>query len=516
MHNVAITTFLLLLLISTVVAILTTRIRGVPYSTALVLSGLVISLLGFATGDFLDPEVVIQVFLPILLFEAAVNTDLSHLREHWKPVLSLSTLGVVISALATGLAIHWWLGTQFLVAFLFGALIAPTDTMSVIAVFRFLRVPLRLQTIVEGESLFNDGVAIVLFQLILGILIAGQFDAGETALALIISIGGGALIGASAGLVAASLIQRINNHLVQILITTVVTFGLTPLMESIGASGVIAIVAAGLVVGQRIRSREVAPSGQIALISFWEYAVFFVTSTIFLLIGMHPDLKELSGVIPLILIAFVAVHLGRAAAIYPIGGALNWVGERMPAKWLHILVLGNVKGALSMALAISLPAVAVGRELILALTFGVALISLVGQGLSLYPILDRLRIRDFSESRHASEIRQGALMAARAAQDELKRIFETGMVTREIYDQLRSHYQVTLARLERELRDLVIHHQELETQGLSAIRRQLLVIEKRTILSAESRKLISTGAARELIAAVDDQLVDSEKAADLS
>jgi CPA1 family monovalent cation:H+ antiporter len=267
-----------------------------------------------------------------------------------RPVAILSTIGMLVMTVITGGALHFALGLPWAVALLLGSMLSITDTVSVLAIFKELKVPPRLATIVEGESLFNDGTALVLFRLILAVVATGQFDPLRSATDVILVTLGGLLIGGMLGLACSWAMQQTRDHLTEILLTTLLALGAFFLSEELHVSGVIAVVVAGLVVGNYGWRRALAPSSQIALGSFWEYAGFGVNSLLFLLVGINIHFVDVVGFIPAILVAFVALHLGRMVAVYPTFALLNrFEVEPVPLTWQHTMMWGNIKGSLTMA-----------------------------------------------------------------------------------------------------------------------------------------------------------------------
>lgn len=299
--NVAelVTILIILLLVATGVALVTQRLR-VPYVTGLVLAGLAITeLLPRRIG--LDPSLILNLFLPILIFEAAINTDISRLRSTVKPIALLAGPGVVLASGVTAFLLKLCLGLTWIPALFAGVILAITDTVSVIAVFKEVSVPSRLSTIVEGESLFNDGIALVLFSLIVGIYSTGSLTFLNGLQELFVVIIGGTLIGLSLGYLSVVLFRQSEDPLSDILLTVAVALGAFQISQFLGVSGAVAVVVAGLVVGNIGLSRNVSASTQVTLYSFWQYASFGVNTFIFLLIGLEINLITLWQTLPAVL-----------------------------------------------------------------------------------------------------------------------------------------------------------------------------------------------------------------------
>jgi CPA1 family monovalent cation:H+ antiporter len=327
-----------LLLIASLVAIFVQRIR-LPYTVALVLVGLALTFQDIIRVE-LTREIILALFLPPLLFEAAFHIDFRALRENMTPILVMAIPGVILSTFIIGGLVSFGTSLALPVALVFGSLIAATDPVAVIAIFRALGVPKKLATLVEGESLFNDGTAVVLFNIILGVALTGHFSLAEGLWEFVKVSAGGLAIGLGLGWVTAQIIARVDDYLIETTLTTVLAFGSFLIAEEIHVSGVLAVVAAGIVNGN-IGPRGMSPSTKIVLFNFWEYLAFLANSLIFLLIGLEIELNILFENMDSIIIAVIAVLLGRVVAVY----GLNWivsrfVGQKVPLSWQHVLTWG--------------------------------------------------------------------------------------------------------------------------------------------------------------------------------
>jgi monovalent cation:H+ antiporter, CPA1 family len=497
-----VTDSIILLLVATVVALLSRRLR-IPYVTGLVFAGLAIApFLPERTG--LSSALILNLFLPILLFEAAINTDISRLRSTLKPISLLAGPGVIISAGVTALGLKFGLGLGWIPAFLLGTILAITDTVSVIAVFKEVSVPSRLTTIVEGESLLNDGVALVLYNLVLLAHATGTFSLAIGIQQLVIVIAGGTLVGLVLGYLSAALFTRSEDNLSSILLTVAVALGAYQVGHLIGVSGVVAVVVAGLMVGNVGLSRQGSASNRVTLYSFWEYAGFGVNTFIFLLIGVEVDLSTLWQTLPAVLLAIVAYQVGRILAVYPLLALAQRFDRPIPLRWQHVLFFGNIKGSLSMALALSLPASIAGRGDLIAIVFGTVLLSLVLQGLSLPLLVKRLRLTSLSPSSQQTEELRAQLITAKAAQDELDGMLKAGILPKAVYEEMRSFYQIQVAKAEKLLRDL---YNQADPSQLDTIRRRLLLAEKGALSDALRKQIISEAIVQERLSQIDEKLL---------
>ena len=512
---------IILLLVATIVAFLSRRLR-VPYVTGLVLAGLAIA--EFLPGRVgLDSSLIINLFLPILLFEAAINTDISRLRSTLKPILLLAGPGVVVAAGVTAVGLRFGLSLEWIPALLVGVILAITDTVSVIAVFKEISVPSRLITIVEGESLFNDGIALVLFSLILKFNSTGSVTVFEGVRELLVVILGGLAVGVALGYLGIGLyVQSEDDPLSSILLTVAIALSAFQLGQVLGVSGVVAVVIAGLLIGNLERSRRVSASSRITVLSFWEYAGFGVNTFIFLLIGLQLSLPTLLKTLPAVLLAVLAYQAGRFLAVYPLLAIVSKFDRSVPLRWQHVLFLGNIKGSLSMALALSLPDTLPGRGSLVTIVFGTVLLSLVGQALSLPWFVQRLKLSHTSETQQWIEGLQSQLMTAKAAQDELDALLKAGVLAKSVYEEMRSGYQVKVAAAERALRDY--YNRRTDRAGamstsrhaegiakreprLDAVRRRLLLAEKNALSDALRKRILSEEIVRSRLKTLDEQLL---------
>jgi len=493
-----------LLLVAAAVGFAARRL-GVHYNIALVVAG---AAMGAARVPriALDPEIVIQVFLPILLFEAAISTDLRRLRADMRPVVLLAVPGMLVTVFAAGAILRFGLGLPTLFALLLGSILAATDTIAVVATFRKVKAPARLRTIVENESLFNDGTALVAFAAILAAIHQGRFEvtSGLVELGWVTAVGIG--IGAAAGWGAAQLVALTDDHLMEILFTVVVTYGSWVAAEAVHASPVLAVVTAGITVGS-VGWRELTPAGKVAIRSFWAVAAFGINSVLFLIIGLQFDFAAFGAAGIAIAWGLLALTAGRMAAVYPI---LSLLPKRaaVPVAWQHLLVWGNLKGSLSMALALSLPGDLPHRDLIASVVFGCAFVTLTVQGLTLAPLARRLGIGRGTGPERLIDQNQGRLLAARAAQRELDRLQQLGVVPLGTFQRMRAAYQGAIARSERQLRDLVARTPAEDSEHLAAVRRRLLEVEKAALQDAAGSGMIAEDVAQELVEELDRALAD--------
>jgi CPA1 family monovalent cation:H+ antiporter len=464
----------------------------------------------------LDPTLVLNLFLPILIFEAGINTDVSRLRSTFKPIAILAGPGAVLSSAIVAVLLKFGLALAWIPALFVGVILANTDTVSMIAVFKEIPVPSRLSTIVEGETLFNDAAALVSFNLILQVYSTGSLTLLEGIQQLLFISLGGCLVGLVLGYLSIPVFARLDDPLSSLLLTVAVALGTFQVGQFLGVSGAVAVVIAGLIFGNFGISGNTSASSRITLLSFWEYASFTVNTFIFLLIGVEINLLTLWRTLPAILLAVLAYQVGRVLTVYPLLAGIRWIDRPIPLRWQHLLFFGNIKGSLSMALALSLPTTLPGREYLIALVFGSVLVSLVGQGLSLPWVVRRLKLSKFSEAQQQVEELQAQLITGKAAQDELDSLLKSGVLPKAVYEEMRSAYQVRVAGAEKTLRELYNRRpDELEARSgksskLDAIRRRLLLAEKGALNEAMRKRILSEEIVQARIQTIDEQLLRLE------
>ena len=384
-----------LLVAASIIAVLAKRLR-IPYTVALVVAGLLLSLLRLPIlsplqlgqrPNWLTPDIILFLFLPALVFEGSVKIDVRDLVRDSVPLLLLANLGVLLAMFVTGYVVHWAIGLPILIALLFGAIISATDPVSVLALFKDLRINKRLSTIIEGESLLNDGTAVVLFQILLAGVLASRLDWAKGAGQFVTAVAGGAALGFALGYVVSKVTETIDDPQIEVTLTTLVAYGSYLLAHNLHLSGVIATATAGLMVGNFGAKRGMSPRTRAALESFWEYIAFVMNSLVFLLIGLEVHIDALARAWRPILIAIAAVLIGRAISVYSLVPMSNLFARTVPGRWQHAVVWGGLRGSLALALALSLDSAFPYRDRILDLTFGAVVFSILAQGLTIKPLV---------------------------------------------------------------------------------------------------------------------------------
>ena len=379
----------LLLLIASVVAMLTRRLR-LPYSVGLLAAGMGLALLPFSPKMSLTRELIFTGLLPPLIFEAAFHLRWKELRRDLPVILVLATVGVLVSAGITMIGMHFLAHWQWLSALVFGVLIAATDPVSVIEIFREAKIHGRLRLLVEGESLFNDGTAAVAFGIVIALSSGQHFGALAITRTVLVTAGGGILCGALVGNLVLFLIGRTNDHLVETTCTTIAAYGSFLLADSLHASGVLATLTAGLVLGNLGTLGPISDRGRETVQAFWEYVAFVANSIVFLLIGMREASRNFAVAWLPAVVAVLLVTAGRAAVVYPICQVFSRSRFRVSTRHQHVLFWSGLRGALALALVLGLPEEVPRREEIITVSFSVVAFSIFVQGLTMTPLLRAL------------------------------------------------------------------------------------------------------------------------------
>lgn len=493
----ALESYVLVFGVGTAVAFAAKR-TNVPYNVALVVIGLLVVFANVLPHAPMDPEVVLIAFLPILVFEGALFADADSLKAAARPVLALAVPGVAISLLGTAAVATLALGLPFSGALLLGALLAITDTVSVLLAFRSSRVPHHLAAIMEGESLFNDGTALVLVSLTTDIVETGRVDVPTTIRALLLAIVGGVAMGAVFGAVGSSGLRRTPDHLTAILMSGVLVFATSLLAEHIHASPVIAVVVLGLVTGRAAR-RELDAARVLALQGFWEAIGFGINVLLFVLVGMQIDARMFVEEAFAILVAILALHAGRAIAVYGVFAFLRAMRrDQVPMRWQHVMVFGNVKGALSMAAVLALPADLPNRARLVTIVFGVTFLTLLTQALPFRRFLRWLQVGSATDD--LFDQARAQLIAARRAQTELDAMLTTGLMSRPEHATRRAAYQRIVIRAEAALRT-----PEADAADDVIIDGAVLAAQKAALVDASRRGLIALDTAEQEIERIDRQ-----------
>ncbi len=502
--------FVVLLSVAALVAILIRRIR-IPYTVALVLVGLVLSFFPAFVHVPISSSLILALLVPPLIFEATLQIRWDRLRQDLAPIVLLAVAGTMLSTVIVGGIVERLLGVPHAAAFAFGALISATDPVAVLAFFRRLGVHRRLAVLVEGESLFNDAIAIVVFNLALGAVGASTgLGAGDAAREFLTVAFGGLGVGIVLGYIVSHIVLRnIDDHLVETATTLALAFGSYVVAEQVHWSGILAVVAAGLFVGN-IGLENTSPTTRVTLENFWQFMAFVTNSLVFLLIGMRIEIVRFAPYLLPVAVAVLAVLVSRAGVVYGLTWLHSTLGARhqVPVRYRCVMFWGGLRGAISLALALTLTDAVVGAgvaEELQYMTFGVVLFTLLVQGLSIEPVIRALGLSERSDYMLEQQRHQALIYASHAARRELDRLLDDGMLAGDVW---RSMAEVCTEELESRtlaLRGHLDEYQELESEMVLQARADVLRAERAAITDASRRGLISEEVHDELVRAIDER-----------
>ncbi|MDP7203384.1 MAG: sodium:proton antiporter [Candidatus Poseidoniaceae archaeon] len=515
---------------------------NMPYTIALVIAGLVLGLMSrfddlfsIELSGILSAEVILFLILPPLLFDGASKLSFHSFKRNWRLTILLAVPAVIISMFSIGLII-WvliWQGDpeMFLFALLLGAVLAPTDPVSVLALFKECGAPHQLSTIVEGESLFNDGTGVVLFQvmaaLVAASLMGDSSSLGSTllegALKFVQMVVIGSVVGAAIAFAANTALVWTRNHLLEVTITVAVAFGSFLLAEHFQGSGVIAVVVAGMMVGNIGKLQAMTPQARVGLDHFWEMVAFLMNSVLFLLIGfeMMERIEPSGDALLMILVAILAATIARLS-IYPMCEIVTrWSPDSdIPKPWRHVIFWGGLRGSIPLALmlilldqwilhpdaelAANLPSGVYDEMLLMA--FSVVLFTLLVQGMTITPLMKKLGVgQDADGNTEKFEIAVATLMSSGAALLELQRMKEMGLAPVEQLDEAIASEKSRIDE-SRELLEELKSDESFKDRMQGRLDARLLAIRQRAVDDAERQGLISEHISLELRWKLDTDL----------
>ncbi len=481
------------------------RSLHIPLTVVLAVAGLVVSEAGadLAIADLIAGEgfegLVLNLLLPVLIFEAALGLSTREFMRNLVPIGALATVALGVSAAVVGLSMNATAGLSMSVALLFGVIISATDPVAVVAVFREVGVSNRLLTLVEGESMLNDGVAIVLSQILVVTATGGSLSVGEGIADFFGVFAGGLLIGGLIGLVAVLLLPLID-RLPAAALSIAVAYGGYVLADAVlGFSGVMATVAAGVVIGSMTESRANSKVREI-LHELWDALSFISNALLFLFIGLALDFTLLGDNLGTIALAFVAVVVARPIAVVSVVWALERLRmvDRIGPRNSAVIVWGGLRGGVALALALALPADVPSRDTIVAATGGVVLATLLLNATTIQALVHVLGLDRTS--------RMDQFLDAAA------RLFAIG-ATRERLRDLQVEDEVLDAHLrvaEVEARDDLDHSNLSEAEEVQVLTLRGLHIERETYQRLSDAGLLPPLATRSLMYEIDDEIEEAE------
>ena len=456
--------------------------RQIPYTLLLVIVGLGLAFVDIRLVN-LSPELILEIFLPPLLFEAAWNIRWRSLKDSLLPVSLFAIVGVVISVVGVAFPLSYFTDLSLPTALLVGASLSATDPVSVVALFRELGASKRLTILMEGESLFNDGVAVVAFLLLVDIPLGGEESFGISIIVIrfLTFVGIGLGVGSLIGFGISYLTQRFDLPLVEQSLTLVSAYGTYLITEELGGSGVIGVVTVGIILGNFGSRIGMNPRTRLLVSEFWDFLAFFVNSIVFLLIGDQINFTSLRNNFDLIIVAIAAVLVTRAIVIFGLGNISNAIGKtQINLREQTVLWWGGLRGSVSIAVALSVPVVLTGRQEIIDTVFGVVLFTLLVQGLTTKWLLTTLNlIGDQPLRQEYSE-----LLARKVALSRVVKYLENNELASEI-DPEYYRYQKGLVKgqlesIEDKINTMQREHDNLRSLTMEQLQEELLDIEADT------------------------------------
>ncbi len=498
----AIELFVFLLLAVAILAGLGLRLN-VPYPVVLVLGGLVIGLVPGLPSPRLNPDLVFFVFLPPLLYSAGVSASAYELRANARPILWLATGLVLVTIAAVAAVAHAAIGIPWTAAFVLGAVLGPTDPVSANAVFQRLGVRGRLQTIVEGESLVNDGTGLTAYKVALAAIGAGSTTALHIGTSFVAAAAGGIAIGLAAGWVATRLRAFVTDPSLDVTLSVITPFVAYIPAEEIGASGVLATVTAGVFVG--LRSLDVVEAGtRLRTLAFWQSSTFLLDGLLFLLIGVQvpsilhriEDAHVLALIFDALLVTGVVmgVRIVWMALVPSILHSDTTPAERVAIAW------SGMRGGVSLAAALAIPVAVDGtrfpdRDLVIFIAYAVVVITLVVPGLTLAPLIERLGLGEDAEHRRSDA--EARLKLTHAALERLEDVAEREDVPEHLVDRLRDRYQSRIERLEARIDDAE-HDRGTDVQVVARLMAEMIEAERDVLREMRRDRAYPTDTLREI------------------
>jgi CPA1 family monovalent cation:H+ antiporter len=379
------------ILILMVVVSLIAHYLKIPYTVSLVFGGLLASLFFPLSLPQVSTSVFLTILLPPVIFQAASKFPLSDLRENTATILSYAFVGTFLSTIVVAFFAMVLLQFTFLEGMMLGAIIAPTDAVAVITILKKSGAAKRLTAIIEGESLFNDGVAVVMYTTIVSVIVSGvTFSLARFAVATLLSIFAGAAVGIVVGYVVYRLIPFTSDRFMQMIFVFLAAYGSYQLAVFFNGSGIISVVITGLILGNYL-PRKIPQRNVDDIETFWEFLAFIVTSVSFILIGLDLHITLFGDYALAIILSIFGVLAARTIAVYSISSALNVRKKTLPRNWQHLINWAGLRGVISVMLVLGISTLAIphGAE-IEAVTFGVVFFSILVQGTSIRFLVKRL------------------------------------------------------------------------------------------------------------------------------
>lgn len=370
--------------LATVLRLLSARAGILPYPVVLAAAGVLLGLIPGVQVPRPGPDLILLAFVPGLVFEAALTVDPGELARRALPVGLLATVGVALMVGLVAAGAHLLLGLNWTSGFLLGAIVAATDPIAVVSIIRRIGMPAGLATILEGESLLNDGTGIAVFAAVIGTIASGAPSPGDAGARLAVLLAGGIAAGLAFGGAGVLLMRVSDEGEVEILATLVVAYGAYLVADAFGASGVVAVVVAGILLARYGDRRGHLHGTQVA--GFWHLAAFALNAVLFVLVGFALPAGHLVAVLPAALGAWGLMLIARSLPVYGLLAVADVRARHVPWAWRHLVYLGGLRGGLGVALALVAAATPGVDPKVPAIAYGAILLSLVVQGALLLPL----------------------------------------------------------------------------------------------------------------------------------
>ncbi len=506
------TTFVTLLVVASVVSIGVRYLR-LPYTVALVIVGLFLGLGATGVEITLSEPLIMLLFLPPLLFEGAINMDLEDVRRRAVQlgVMAIAGTLVVVGVLAGAFIA---IGMPTAEAVLLAVILAPTDPVSVLAIFKEHGVGSGLRTLMEGESIFNDAIAIVLYLTATQVVSGVDIGVRDAIFAFGSEVVIGIVVGVIVGFAAHRLMRTVDDHLVEITLSLVTAFGSFLLADRLHGSGVIATVTAGLLIGNYGVHFAMSPGSRVVLTEFWEVMAFLINSLLFLMLGLGFDIARLATgtVLTYVGIGIVAMLVGRAVLAYgllaPFTGADR--DPHISRRWQHAIFWGGLRGAIPIALVLGLERGTIASVDAVAVVFGVVLFSLLVQGLSYKPVLNRLGLIGAAGEAKAFERAYARSIGIQASLDELHRMRHRGEVITPLFAAMRDELTAELDQAHDEVARLAMDSTTTKRRQIRRLARRMAAAQRSAVNDAARRGLISDNVVAEYSERLDDAIEAGE------
>ncbi|WP_089868412.1 cation:proton antiporter [Halogranum rubrum] len=513
---------LYLFAIAGAVGLVASRYPRLQYTTGLLVAGLLVSLVGSPVDVELTSEFILLALLPALIFNDAVTIDVDAFRENLLPILALAVVGLLVSIAiiaAAGVTVY---GFTLAVALLFGAIIMPTDPVSILAVFEEIGVPERLAVLVEGESLLNDGVSIVVYSTVLAIIVEAESQGVAVAdivsprvflvdvtVGIFVALVGGALVGAAVGYVAHELIVLVDDELTAVVISVLVAYGVYLFLDLLGSSGVIGTLTAGVFLASRPGRKGVSPETRFTVEAIWGYAAFVANTLLFVALGIVTPFDLIVEYGLEIVGAIVLVFVARAVVIYPLVGLLNrWIDSPLSVSYQHVLAWSGIHASTSIALVLGVSEAFTRplEEQLSALVFGVAAFTLLVNGTTMSALIDRVGISKQRPPQRLYQALVGQRYGVDAALETATHLHDDDRLSTSSFEAVTTVYRRQRRALEAAIESLLDRHPSVREHEERLAQHRILVAEYQAIRDAMQRGDIGSDVGERLLADVQVEL----------